>query len=116
MTAKTNLAKRRAFLRAFAATGNQTLAAERAGMSRWTVRDLRRAGAQFDSQWRAAKSASARRLAAGCNRQPPEWKHKDGVALVVQRAGEKAAAGGAQPSDSVDSAGRGTVSRQAQAI
>lgn len=89
MSAKTSEAKREAFLRAFAETGNQTLAAEQAGVSRWTVRNLRRADAEFDARWRAAKAASAGRLASGgCNR-PPEWRSSGGIDLIVRRAGKR---------------------------
>jgi hypothetical protein len=90
MTAKTSVKRRNAFLRAFAQSGNQTLAAEQAGVSRWTIRNLRRADAGFDAQWRGAKAASAERLGGGgCNRPPPEWKQRGGVDLVVQRTAKR---------------------------
>lgn len=94
MTARTSEAKRRALLRAFAATGNQTLAVERAGVSRSTVRNLRRADPGFDSRWRAARAESAKRLAgSGCNRAPAGWARRGegGAAMVVQRAGKRPA-------------------------
>lgn len=87
MTARTSEKKRNAFLRAFAATGNQTLAAEQAGVSRSTVRNLRRADAGFDARWRSAQSESARRLGEGGSNRPPRgWERRGAAALVVQRA------------------------------
>jgi hypothetical protein len=85
MTAKTSVKRRNAFLRAFAQTGNQTLAAEQAGVSRWTVRNMRRADPGFDARWRAAKAESAKRLAGDGNRPPPGWEMRGGAALAVTR-------------------------------
>ena len=92
MTARTSEKRRNAFLRAFAETGNQSLAAERAGVSRSTIRNLRRADAGFDSRWRAAKAESTERLGrSGCNRPPPAWRQRNRVDLVVQRPGKRPA-------------------------
>ncbi|HLL30893.1 MAG TPA: hypothetical protein VK403_07850 [Allosphingosinicella sp.] len=90
MTARMSEAKRRAFLRAYAQSGNVTLAAEEAGLSRSWVSLARRGDASFDSDCRAAKAASAERLGGGgCNRPPGAWKRRGGVDLVVQRAGRR---------------------------
>lgn len=92
MTAKTSERMRKAFLRAFAETGNQALAAEQAGISRSTVRNLRRFDSGFDARWRAAKAESARRLPeSGRNRPPAAWKRRAGIELVVQRPGKRPA-------------------------
>jgi hypothetical protein len=89
MTARTSVKKRNAFLRAFAATGNQTLAAEQAGISKKTIHNLRRADPGFDARWRSAKAASAEALAGAGNRPPGPWRGRGGVDLVVQRAGKR---------------------------
>ncbi len=87
MTAKIGEAKRRAFLKAYAQSGNLTLSAEQAGVSRWWVRLARRSDAGFDARCRAAKAVSAERLSkGGCNRPPGAWKRRDGVDLVIHRA------------------------------
>jgi hypothetical protein len=91
MTAKIGEAKRRAFLKAYARSGNLTLSAEEAGVSRSWVSLTRRSDPAFDAQCRAAKAASAERLAAsGCNRPPAAWKRRGGIELVVQRSGRRA--------------------------
>jgi hypothetical protein len=90
MTAKVGEVRRRAFLRAYAQSGNLTLSAEQAGVSRSWVTLARRSDPAFDSECRAAKAASAERLAAGgCNRPPGAWKRRDGIDLVVQRGGRR---------------------------
>lgn len=92
MTARTSERRREAFLQAFALTGNQTLAAESAGLSRSTVRNLRRSDPGFDSRWRSARARASERLAAsGCNRPPEGWARRAGETLVVQRAGRRPA-------------------------
>lgn len=90
MTARMSEAKRRAFLKAYSQSGNMSLAAEEAGMSRsWAVK-ARRSDSGFDSDCRSAKAASAERLAGGgCNRPPKAWKQRGGVDLVVQRPGKR---------------------------
>jgi hypothetical protein len=81
--------KRGAFLRAFARTGNVTLAAERAGVSRWWVSMTRRADPAFDAQCRAAKAASAERLKRGAgNRPPPGWGRQGRTDLMVTKGGK----------------------------
>lgn len=90
MTAKVSGAMRRAFLEAYAQSGNLTLSAEQAGVSRSWVSLARRSDAAFDARCRAAKAASAERLAAvGSNRPPPGWERRSGASLVVQRAGKR---------------------------
>ncbi|MGA9580810.1 MAG: hypothetical protein WBR13_02440 [Allosphingosinicella sp.] len=91
MTAKVSEAKRRAFLKAYAQSGNLTLSAEQAGVSKSWVSLARRGDPAFDAECRAAKAASAERLAGGgCNRPPGAWKRRGGVDLAVQRAGKRA--------------------------
>lgn len=92
MTARMSDARRRAFLEAYAQSGNMTLSAEQAGMSRsWAVK-ARRSDPVFDRDCRAAKAASAERLAGGgCNRPPKAWKQRGGVDLVVQHGGKRPA-------------------------
>jgi hypothetical protein len=91
VSARTSEKRRNAFLRAFAQSGNQGLAAEQAGLSRSTVYNMRRADPGFDAEWRSAKAASAEKLArSGCNRPPKAWKQRGGVDLVVQRTGKRA--------------------------
>ncbi|HEX8225307.1 MAG TPA: hypothetical protein VF605_15950 [Allosphingosinicella sp.] len=89
MSAKTGEGKRSAFLEAFARTGNQTLAAERAGLSRSTVLNLRRTDPSFDSRWLSARAEAAERLGGGCNRPPRGWERSGGAELAVQRAGRR---------------------------
>jgi hypothetical protein len=91
MTARMSGAKRGAFLRAYRQSGNVTLAAERAGMSRSWVAKARPGDPEFDQQCRAAKADSVERLAgSGCNRPPAGWERRSGVPLVVHRAGRRA--------------------------
>lgn len=92
MTAKVGEARRRAFLKAYAQSGNLTLSAEQAGVSRSWVSLARRSDPAFDLRCRAAKAASAERLGGGgCNRPPGAWRRRGGVDLVVQRTGKRAA-------------------------
>jgi hypothetical protein len=91
VTAKVSEARRRAFLKAYAQSGNATLSAQEAGVSKSWVSLTRRSDPAFDGECRAAKAASAERLAAGrCNRPPSHWKRRWGVDLVVQRGGRRA--------------------------
>jgi hypothetical protein len=90
MTARTSEARRRAFLKAYAQSGNVTLSAEQAGVSRSWVSLARRSDPAFDARCRAAKAASAERLSGGGrNRPPARWKRRGGVDLIVQRAGKR---------------------------
>jgi hypothetical protein len=89
VVAKTSGRKRGAFLRAFARTGNVTLAAERAGVSRSWVSMTRRADPAFDTECRAAKAASGERLRRGAgNRPPPGWARQGRTDLMVTRGGK----------------------------
>lgn len=90
MTARVSEAKRRAFLKAYRQSGNLTLSAEQAGVSKSWVSLARRSDAAFDARCRAAKAKSAERLAGGgSNRPPPGWERRGGASLVVQRAGKR---------------------------
>lgn len=90
MTAKVSAAKRRAFLKAYAQSGNLTLSAEQAGMSKSWVVKAKRSDPDFDRDCRAAKATSVERLAGGeCNRPPAAWKRHGGVDLVLQRVGKR---------------------------
>lgn len=90
MSAKIGEARRRAFLKAYAQSGNLTLSAEQAGVSRSWVSLARRSDSGFDSLCRAAKAESAERLAGGgSNRPPPGWERRSGASLVVQRSGKR---------------------------
>jgi hypothetical protein len=89
MTARMSGRKRGAFLRAFARSGNVTLAAERAGVSRSWVSMARRADRAFDAACRSAKAASAERLGRGAGNRPPEgWRQHGGTDLMVTKAGK----------------------------
>jgi hypothetical protein len=90
MTARIGEAKRRAFLKAFAQSGNLTLSAEQAGMSKSWVVKARRSDPDFDAACRAAKAASIEGLGQGVSNRPPrEWQQRGRVALVVSRAGKR---------------------------
>jgi hypothetical protein len=84
VTAKMSEAKRRAFLKALKQTGNATLAAEQAGMSRSWVSMARRGDAGFDAACRAARAAAAERLGARANNRPPRgWGQRGGADLAL---------------------------------
>lgn len=97
MTAKTSPARRVAFFKALRETGNQTLAAERAKVSRSWVQLQRSSDPAFKAEVEAAVEAakeklrSARDQARGdgrSGRQPPRgWGHLDGEELVVKGTG-----------------------------
>lgn len=88
MTRKFGEARRRAFLDALRATGNQTLAAERAKVSRsWVT--LHRAE---DPEFRraiddAVAEARARLTGHGARKPPSGWGYLDGEELVVKGTG-----------------------------
>ncbi|HEY0414306.1 MAG TPA: hypothetical protein VGD66_14315 [Allosphingosinicella sp.] len=90
MVAKMSEKRVNAFLRAYARSGNMTLSAEQAGMSKsWAVK-RRWVDAAFDAACRAAKQASVARLAgSGSNRPPEGWGQRAGVDLVVARGGRR---------------------------
>ena len=85
MTVKMGERRRAAFLRALAASGNQTLAAEQACVSRSWVCKERAASPAFDAEVRALIAAADARLRGGEGNAPPRgWGHLDGVELVVR--------------------------------
>ena len=103
MSAKTSKARREAFLRAVRETGNQTLATERAKVSRSWVQLHRSTDPAFDAEVRAAIAAAKESLAwapvpnlrqgrqvrgaRGSNQPPRGWGHLDGEELVVKGTG-----------------------------
>ena len=88
--------RRAAFLRALEATGNVTISAERAGVSRSWVLNERRANAEFDAECKAARLAAFDALlAAESPAGPKGWGHLDGVVLVVRGTGSGGADAGA---------------------
>ena len=107
MSAKITAARRAAFLKALEQTGNVTLSAERAKVSRSWVRLHRKGDPAFDEACRAALAAakaSFDRLRAsdeGGRKPPSGWGHLDGVELVVKGSGGSALrdAAGAAPQD-----------------
>jgi hypothetical protein len=77
--------RRAAFLRALAESGNQTLAAEKACVSRSWVCKERGLNPEFDTEVRALVAAADARLRGGAGQTPPRgWGHLDGVELVVR--------------------------------
>lgn len=88
MTAKHGAARRRAFLCALAATGNQTLAAERAKVSRSWVQFHRSADAAFRRAMDDAVAEARARLGPhGARRPSTGWGYLDGEELVVKGIG-----------------------------
>ena len=93
MSRKTSPARRAAFLKALRETGNQTLAAERAKVSRSWVQLHRSTNPAFDADCRAAIAAAKAhfdKLSAngeGTRKPPSGWGHLDGEELVVKGSG-----------------------------
>jgi hypothetical protein len=95
MTAKMAAAKVEAFLAALAETGNASLSAKQAGLSRSWVTKARWVDATLDARVRAARAAAAARLGAARGNRPAEgWRMRGGVSLVVTRRGQIARAPG----------------------
>jgi len=120
VSAKISASRKRAFLKALAATGNFTIASERARVSRsWAVTQRRR-DAGFEAACREAIEEARRGLLGGApggrrdggeeegarasgpgrggrgtNRPPPRWRYFDGEELVVRGTGGGALADGA---------------------
>lgn len=91
MTRKFGEARRRAFLSALSATGNQTLAAERAKVSLEWARRQRKGDPDFARGWEEALDRAAAALAAhGARRPPAGWGFLDGAELVVRGTGGSA--------------------------
>jgi len=88
MHKKMSARRRDAFLRALEATGNVTLAAERACVSRSWVCLHRKQNGAFDAACKAAVAASFDTLRmSGSGKPPSGWGHLDGVELVVRGTG-----------------------------
>jgi len=88
MYRKMGARRRGMFLAALEATGNQTLAAEAAKVSRSWVSKARGEDAAFDSAVRARIAAAQAGLRAAGRRAPPRgWGHLDGEELVVRGTG-----------------------------
>jgi len=97
VTAKMAERKVNAFLAALAETGNASLAAKQAGLSRSWVNKARRVDAPLDARVRAARAEAAARLGAYEENRPVEaWRTRRGVGLVVTRRGQIARAPGAR--------------------
>lgn len=85
MSRKIRAARAGAFLAALAASGNVTLSAERAKVSRSWALARRKENAEFATAWAAAVASAKARLAAGDSRAPPSgWGFLDGAELVVR--------------------------------
>ena len=88
MTRKFSQARREAFLAALRETGNRTLAAERAKVSRSWVSLHRCSDAEFRRACEEAVREAKERLAAHPDREPPTgWGFLDGEELVVKGTG-----------------------------
>jgi hypothetical protein len=85
--------RRATFLRALAASGNQTLAAEQACVSRSWVCLERQRNPEFDAACRAAIEAADARLRGADGNRPRArgWGHLDGVELVVRGSNRRRA-------------------------
>lgn len=88
MSAKTSPQRRAAFLRALRESGNQTIAAERAKVSRSWVQLHRSTDPQFKADVAAAvgeaKAAFLACRESGSMTPPKGWGHLDGEELVVR--------------------------------
>jgi len=88
MSRKMSPQRRAAFLEALAETGNQTIAAERAKVSRSWVCLHRSTDPAFDAEVRSAVAAARVALRGADGRAPPSgWGHLDGEELVVKGTG-----------------------------
>jgi hypothetical protein len=86
MTAKMAAAKVEAFLAALAETGNASLSAKQAGLSRSWVTKARWVDAGLDARVREARAAAAARLGAARGNRPAEgWRMRGGVAAAVDQ-------------------------------
>jgi hypothetical protein len=92
MYRKMGARRRGHFLRALAVSGNLTLAAERAGVSRSWVYKERAGDSAFDSACRAAKAAADAGLRGrqASGRMPKGWNRFGGDELVVRRSNRPA--------------------------
>jgi len=88
MTAKMDKRRREAFFAALEATGNQTLAAEAAKVSRSWVQLHRSGDPAFDARCRETIAAAKATLRGAGRRAPPSgWGYLDGEELVVRGTG-----------------------------
>lgn len=91
MSKKFSASRKRAFLTYLSQTGNQTLSAERARVSRRWAQLLRKQDPDFDAACRAAVAAAKAHFdklsASGTNVPPAGWRHLDGAELVVRGCG-----------------------------
>jgi hypothetical protein len=88
MSNKTSPARRKAFFKALRETGNQTLACERAKVSRGWVQLQRAADPAFKAEVAAAVAEARASLSRAAARKPPAgWGHLDGEELVVKGTG-----------------------------
>lgn len=88
MSKKFSEARRAAFFNALRETGNQTLAAERAKVSRSWVSLHRAQDPEFRRAMETAIAEAKARLFAHPERKPPRgWGHLDGEELVVKGSG-----------------------------
>lgn len=85
MSRKTSPARRAAFLRAVAETGNQTIAAERAKVSRSWVQLQRSTDPRFKAEVAAAVAEAKARLSGAASCKPPaKWGAQEGEELVLR--------------------------------
>lgn len=90
MTARIGPERREVFLAALAKSGNQTLAAERAKVSRaWVSRHQRIDPAFAAAMATAVATARARLTAAARNGPGGRWRDQDGEELIVQRGNRR---------------------------
>lgn len=88
MSAKISAARRAAFLKALRETGNQTIAHERAKVSRSWVQLHRSTDPQFKADVAAAVAGARADLSRADGRRPPSgWGFLDGEELVVKGSG-----------------------------
>ena len=85
MSAKTSAARRRAFFRALAETGNQTISAERARVSRSWVTLHRASDPAFRTRLEACIADARERIRAASSIKPArKWAYLDGEELVIR--------------------------------
>jgi len=88
MSAKISASRKAVFLKALAQSGNVSLSAERARVSRSWVLLHRKSDPAFDAACTAALVEAKARLATGSASRPPSgWGTLDGVELVVRGSG-----------------------------
>ena len=114
MSHKTSPARRAAFFDALRETGNQTIACERAKVSRSWVRLQRSIDPQFKADVAAAVAEAKVGLSRADGRKPPSgWGFLDGEELVVKGDQRPPGADCSGAGEAVDAARRGPVPRRA---